>query len=104
MHCTRPLLSVCIHVPFEPQNNTHPLLTARICNETFDIFARQVQNLIKNKPNMPHITPPRLVQQGFRDGKTPRKTIIRLYFLNKPELVVAMVVIFNEAATFDNYN
>ena len=57
--------------------------TVQISKGAFDIFAGHVQNRIKNTPTCLTLYPSRLVQQGFRDGGTPRKTIIRLHFLEK---------------------
>jgi hypothetical protein len=59
------------------KNTTHPGLTVIFCNDHYDLFAGHVQNRIKNNPTCFSLYPPRLVQQGFRDGGTPRKTIIR---------------------------
>jgi hypothetical protein len=61
------------------KNTTHPGLTVIFCNDPFDLFAEHVQNRIKNNPTCFTLYHPRLVQQGFRDGGTPRKTIIRLH-------------------------
>ena len=63
------------------KNTTDPGLTVTLCNDPFDIFAGHVQNRIKNNPTCLTLYPPRSVQQGFRDGGTPRKTIIRLHIL-----------------------
>ena len=61
------------------KNTTHPGLAVIFCDDPYDLFAGHVQNRNKNNLKCLRLYPPRLVQQGFRDGETPRKTIIRLF-------------------------
>jgi hypothetical protein len=75
--CTDPPPSVCPNIQFELQKQDAPSIYSQNSPLSHRYCRQNAPPLRQNRPNSCHVPTRRLVQQGFRGGKTPRKAIIR---------------------------